>query len=125
VIVLLAFFGMETTYRYSPCCGPRWRFISPGTVFSTGGWVAATLGFGFYVNHFGTYDRIYGTLGAVIATLVWIWMSSMIFLVGAEINAIWRERWPAAEAATPAAEPEPAAATEHEPAADEPGGTDA
>lgn len=90
IIIGLVIFGMETTYKFAPCCGPRWRFISPGSLFATGSWVLATLGFGFYVDNFNTYDELYGALGAVIVLLIWMWMSSMMFLIGAEINVMWR-----------------------------------
>lgn len=98
VIIGLALLGMETTYKYAPCCGPRWRILSPGTLFATGGWVCATLGFGFYVNNFASYDQVYGALGAVIVILTWMWISALIFLVGAEVNVMWRD-WQEARSA--------------------------
>lgn len=78
--------GIEINYRYAPADGPRWRFLSPGAVWATAVWLLTTVAFGIYVNHFSSYDRVYGTLGAVIALLTWIWLSSVTFLVGAEVN---------------------------------------
>jgi len=85
-IVLLAVAGIETLYRYGPCCGPVWRFLTPGTVVAAGAWLASTVGFGFYVDRFGRYESVYGTLGAVVVLLTWMWISAMVVLVGAEIN---------------------------------------
>jgi membrane protein len=90
VVSVLALIAVESTYRYGPADGPRWRFISPGSVFSTLGWVTVTFVFGIYVNNFASYDRIYGTLTTVVVLLVWLWMSALTFLLGAEVNMLWR-----------------------------------
>ena len=89
-IIVLGVLAIEVAYRYSVKGGPRWRFISPGTVVAEAAWVVATLGFGYYVNNFASYDRVYGTLAAVVILLVWLWISAMTFLVGGEINKLWR-----------------------------------
>lgn len=91
-IIGLAFLGLESTYRYAPCGGPRWRYVTPGTVFGAFSWLIATRTFGFYVNNYGSYDRIYGALGTVLVLLTWIWISALIFLIGAEINMMVGER---------------------------------
>ncbi|RJQ45139.1 MAG: YihY/virulence factor BrkB family protein [Gaiellales bacterium] len=88
-IIILAVVGIESSYKFGPNGGPRWRLVSPGTLFSTGAWVVATWLFGFYVNNFTSYDRLYGTLGTVVALLILLWISSLIFLVGAEVNSFW------------------------------------
>jgi len=88
-IIILGILAIEATYRYCPCGGPRWRFVSPGTLVAEFAWVFATLGFGYYVNNFASYDRVYGTLAAVVILLVWLWMSAMTFLIGGEINKLW------------------------------------
>ncbi len=88
VIILLAVAGVETTYRYGPNGGPRWRFLMPGTFVAAGAWLGSTLAFGFYVDRFGTYESVYGTLGAVIVMLTWMWISALLVLIGAEVNAM-------------------------------------
>ncbi len=50
-------------------------------------WVIASLGFSYYVANFGSYNKTYGSLGAVIGFITWIWISAMIVLLGAELNA--------------------------------------
>ncbi len=91
-IVVLAVIGIEHTYRHAPCGSVRWRIVTPGTLFATGAWLAATLAFGYYVNNYSSYQSIYGPLGSVIVLLTWMWISAMTFLIGAEINMVIRER---------------------------------
>ena len=90
VIILLAVAGVETSYRYGPAGGPRWRFLTPGTVLAAGSWLASTLAFGYYVDQFGTYESVYGTLGAVVVLLTWMWISALLVLIGAEVNMMLR-----------------------------------
>ena len=72
---------------------PRYRWITPGGVLAVLLWVVASVGFGFYVANFGSYNATYGTLGGVISFLVWIWISNLALLLGAELNAeLERER---------------------------------
>jgi membrane protein len=75
-------------YRYAPNRpNPRWRWLTPGSIAATAVWLAATLGFGFYVANFGNYNATYGSLGAVIVFLTWLYLSAFILLMGAELNA--------------------------------------
>lgn len=90
-IVVLALLGIESTYRYAPCGRLKFGLLSPGTLFATASWLIATLGFGYYVNNFSSYQNIYGSLGSVIVLLTWMWISAITFLIGAEINIMWRE----------------------------------
>lgn len=74
-------------YRYAPS-RPRakWVWLSPGALIATVVWVAATTGFSFYAANFGDYNATYGSLGAVVVLLTWLWLSSYVFLIGAELN---------------------------------------
>ncbi|MCL6106026.1 MAG: YihY/virulence factor BrkB family protein [Actinobacteria bacterium] len=90
-ILILALVGIESTYRYAPSGRLRFGLVSPGTLFATGSWLVATLGFGYYVNNYSSYQNVYGSLGSVIVLLTWMWISAMTFLIGAEINVMWRE----------------------------------
>jgi membrane protein len=65
-----------------------WHSVSPGASIATGLWFSATLLFGFYLRHYADYSIIYGSLGAAIALLVWMYMISLVVLVGAEFNAM-------------------------------------
>lgn len=75
-------------YRYAPNRKTSWQRVIPGSLFSTLGWVGTSWGFAYYVNHFANYSRTYGSLGAFIVLLLWLYLSSMIILLGAEINAV-------------------------------------
>lgn len=75
-------------YRYGPSRpNPRWIWLTPGSILATLLWIAASLGFGFYVSNFGNYNATYGSLGAVIVFLTWLYLSAYIILMCAELNA--------------------------------------
>ncbi|WP_374271058.1 YihY/virulence factor BrkB family protein [Actinoplanes sp. M2I2] len=63
------------------------RWISPGGVVAVLLWVAASVGFAVYAAHFGSYNKTYGTLGGVAIFLVWLWISNIAILLGAELDA--------------------------------------
>jgi membrane protein len=66
---------------------PKFRWLSPGGLVAVLVWLVASAGFGFYVAHFGSYNKTYGSLGGVIVFLVWLWISNVAVLFGAELNA--------------------------------------
>jgi membrane protein len=75
-------------YRYAPNHRkPKWQWLTPGSIAATLLWVAATVGFGFYVANFGSYNATYGSLGAVIVFLTWLYLTAYILLMGGELNA--------------------------------------
>ena len=72
---------------------PHFRWITPGGVLAVVAWVIASLLFALYVSNFGSYNKTYGTLGGVISFLVWLWISNLALLFGAEFDAeLERER---------------------------------
>jgi membrane protein len=72
---------------------PGFRWISPGGLFAVIGWLIASAAFAFYVSSFGSYNKTYGALGGVVVFLVWLWISNIMILLGAELNAeLERER---------------------------------
>jgi membrane protein len=77
----------NAVYRYTPSKRLTWKETFPGAVFSTLGWTVVSIGFSFYVNHFESYSRIYGSIGAVIALMTWLFINSVIILIGGEVNA--------------------------------------
>src|SRR3954466_3200547 len=66
---------------------PKFRWVSPGGVLAVIGWIVASLAFAFYVANFGSYNKTYGALAAPIVFLVWLWVSNLMILLGAEFNA--------------------------------------
>ena len=84
--VLAAALGL--IYRFGPSRTPaRWRWIGWGGGAAAIGWVLVSAGFSYYVANFGSYNKTYGSLGAVIGFMTWIWISSMVILMGAELDA--------------------------------------
>ena len=63
------------------------RWVTPGSVLALVVWGIASVGFAFYVANFGSYDKTYGTLGGVVTFLVWLWLTNVAVLLGAELNA--------------------------------------
>ena len=72
---------------------PKLRWVSPGGVVAVLAWILASAAFGLYVSNFGSYNKTYGTLGGVITFLVWMWISNLALLFGAELDSeLERER---------------------------------
>ncbi|WP_338865427.1 YihY/virulence factor BrkB family protein [Myxococcus stipitatus] len=91
---LLMMFLWAVLYYVLPDARHRFRFITPGAVVGVVIWVVASWGFSKYVANFGKYDVNYGAIGGVIVLLLWMWLSSQVVLLGAEINAILEQRSP-------------------------------
>jgi membrane protein len=66
---------------------PGFRWVSPGGILAVVGWLIASGAFAFYVSNFSSYNKTYGALGGVIVFLVWLWISNIMILLGAEFNA--------------------------------------
>jgi membrane protein len=64
-----------------------WRWMSWGSAVAGLLWLITSLAFSYYVANFGSYNRTYGSLGAAMGFMTWIWLSSMVVLAGAELNA--------------------------------------
>jgi membrane protein len=98
-LILLAMWAY--LYWALPNLRLRFQLLSPGSLFGVLVWLVASWGFAEYARHFGKYEAIYGALGGVIVLLVWMWLSAVVLLLGAEINKILtppreREKQPAA-----------------------------
>ena len=88
VLMLLVSFLFALLYWAAPSVEERgFRLLSPGGIVAVLVWVAASAGFAFYVSNFGSYNETYGSIGGVIVFLVWLWISNMAVLLGAELNA--------------------------------------
>lgn len=74
-------------FRYGPSRRhAEWKWIAPGAILFTVGWIGVTLGFGFYVSNLGNFGATYGSLATVVVVLTWIYVSSYLLLLGAELN---------------------------------------
>lgn len=88
MLLLVGAAGAATLYRYGPDRSQAvWAWITPGSLLAAVTWLLLTGGFGFYVAKFGSYNATYGSLGAVVVFLTWIYLSSYLLLIGAELNA--------------------------------------
>jgi membrane protein len=75
-------------YYFLPDVEQDFRFLTPGSIVAVVLWIVASMGLSLYVGHFGNYEVVYGALGGVIVLLLWLWISALAVLVGAEINAV-------------------------------------
>jgi membrane protein len=66
---------------------PKFKWVSVGAVFAIVVWVIASIGFAFYVSNFGSYNKTYGSLAGVVVTLLWLWITNIALLLGAEIDS--------------------------------------
>ncbi len=87
-LLALVVVGVAALYYLSPNVQqPKFRWISVGAAVAILTWVVASLGFGFYVANFSNYDKTFGTLAGVIVFLLWVWLTNLALLFGAEIDA--------------------------------------
>ena len=79
--------GLAVLYRFgaSPH-GARWRWVTPGSVMATTLWGIGSAALSYYLANFANYDATYGSLGAAIGLMMWLWMSSIVILLGAQLN---------------------------------------
>jgi membrane protein len=87
VLFILFLIAISIVYYFAPALHNRWKFISIGSVVATLLSIIVSYIFSFYINNFGTYNKVYGSIGAMIAMMVWIYMISVILLIGYEINS--------------------------------------
>lgn len=88
VILFILTFIFAFIYKYAPSKKIRWRDVLPGAIFATIGWVVVSIGFSFYINNYSNYSRFYGSLAAVFVLMIWLFLTSLIFMFGVEINSI-------------------------------------
>jgi membrane protein len=67
---------------------PRFQFLTPGAVIGVVAWIVASAGFFFYVSNFSSYSATYGAFAGAVILLVWLWLTNVVLLLGAELNAV-------------------------------------
>ena len=88
ILLVLVGFAFTLIYRYGPRgTEPCRRWITSGSVFAAVAWLAASALFSWYAASFGNFNKTYGSLGAVIGFMTWIWLSTIVVLVGGKLNA--------------------------------------
>ena len=87
IAFLLISEGFAIVYYLAPDVEQRWPWILPGAHIATFLWLGISVGFRFYVVNFGTFNKMYGAIGAVIVLLLWLYLSGLTLLFGAELNS--------------------------------------
>jgi membrane protein len=88
VLLLVVSFMFALLYWAAPNVRqPGFRWLSPGGIVAVIGWLIASAAFALYVGNFGSYNKTYGALAGVVVFLVWLWISNIVILLGAEFNA--------------------------------------
>lgn len=100
VLVVAVGVGLAVLYRFGPCrTGVDWRWITWGSGLATVGWVAASVAFAWYARALADFDASYGAMATPVALLLWVWLSMVVVLLGAEVDAVMEQ---AREDAAPA-----------------------
>lgn len=87
ILITVYFVTISFLYRYGPANSKKWKFFSAGSWLATILAVLTFWGFGFYINNFGTYNKVYGSIGTLIVIMIWLYLNSLIILLGFELNA--------------------------------------
>jgi membrane protein len=88
VMFMLVILALAILYRYGPSRRiAKWRWLSVGSVFAAVVWLAVSVLFSWYLGNFANYNATYGALGAVVGLMMWMWLSTIVVLVGAELNS--------------------------------------
>jgi membrane protein len=88
VMFMLVILALAILYRYGPSRRiAKWRWLSVGSVSAAVAWLAMSVLFSWYLANFANYNATYGALGAVVGLMMWMWLSTIVVLVGAELNS--------------------------------------
>ena len=88
LLLVVTMLALAALYRYGPSRDrAKWSWLAPGSILASVGWMIFSMIFSWYVGSFANYNETYGSLGAVIGFMTWMWLSTVIVLVGAELNA--------------------------------------
>jgi membrane protein len=88
ILLAAVVLGLAVLYRYGPSRDRAdWKWVTPGGIAAAVLWLVVSMLFSWYVSNFGSYNETYGSLGAVIGFMTWIWLSTVVVLCGAEVNA--------------------------------------
>ena len=84
--------ALSVLYRMALDRSHPLRHMMPGVLTSLAAWMVLSVGFSYYVEHLADYTRLYGSVTAVVVTLLWLYMSAMVLILGAELNAVLRRK---------------------------------
>jgi membrane protein len=86
IILTVIYCAIAVIYKYGPSYNERVSFFSTGAVFATLVFIISTIVFFFLVNNFLNYNKVYGSIGTLMAFMAWMWLSTLIILIGYELN---------------------------------------
>lgn len=87
LVIAFALIGIQLVYYVAPARRRPWRWITPGAGLALVAWLAMSYGLRVWVSHFGNYSATYGSIGGVILLILWLYLTSVVLLVGAEVDA--------------------------------------
>ena len=88
VILVVVMLFLSFLYRFGPSrANPKWRWVTLGAGLAAISWVLVSFAFSWYVQNFGAFDRTYGSLGTLIGFMTWIWLSTLVALIGAQLDS--------------------------------------
>jgi len=87
IIVALILFSISILFHFGPAVQRKLRFISAGSSLATILLITTSVIFAYYINNFGQYNKLYGSIGTLIVIMLWIYINSLILLIGFELNA--------------------------------------
>jgi membrane protein len=87
ILTAIYFITISILYRYGPAHPKKWKLFSPGSWLATILAILTFWGFAFYINNFNSYNKVYGSIGTLIVIMIWLYLNSLIILLGFELNA--------------------------------------
>jgi membrane protein len=87
LIILFVLVGIALVYYLAPAVEQHWRWVTPGSTLAVVLWLAMSFGLRQYVAHFGNYNATYGSIGGVILLMLWLYLTGVVLLLGAEVNS--------------------------------------
>lgn len=87
ILFVIYFFTVSLLYKFGPSVSKRWKLFSPGATLATILAILTFSGFVFYINNFNAYNKLYGSIGTIIVIMIWMYLNSLILLIGFELNA--------------------------------------
>ena len=87
IVIAIFFTTISLLYRYGPANKQKWEFLSTGSIMATILAIVTSLGFTYYIDNFSSYNKLYGSIGTLIILMLWLYLNSLILLIGFELNA--------------------------------------
>jgi membrane protein len=92
VAILFTLFCLDLIYFAAPNIPRRWKWVTPGTIFALVSWLIISYAFKLYVTRISNYTLTYGSLGSLMALMFWLYLTSLVILIGGEINNVVEQR---------------------------------